>query len=275
MAEPIRASRRGRVLVLRLDRPGRHNAIDGSMLTALDAALEGAAGDPGIRFVLLEGSEEVFCSGLDLEEALPRDGGGLSRDAAEAGARRYFATLRRLALSSKVIACRVAGRCEAGGVGLVAAADFAVAEPSARFRLSETLIGLLPATLMPFLIRRVGYRAAFRLTLAAPMLDAEEALRIGLVDAAGHDAEEALRRVFLACERVPERTVAAAKAYFDGLSPMGAAVEDYAVGHIADLLADPANGARIRRLMAEGVWQGGWPAAAGAATASARGAETR
>ena len=100
------------------------------------------------------------------------------------------------------------------------------------------------------------------MTLAAPGLDAEEALRIGLVDAAGPGAEEALRRLFLACERVPERTVAAAKAYFDGLAPMAPAVEDYAVGRIASLLADPANAARIRELMAQGVWQGGRAAAA-------------
>jgi polyketide biosynthesis enoyl-CoA hydratase PksH len=115
---------------------------------------------------------------------------------------------------------------------------------------------------MPFLIRRVGFRAAYRMTLAAPGLDAEEALRIGLVDAAGPGAEEALRRLFLACGRVPERTVAAAKAYFDGLAPMAPAVENYAVGRIASLLADPANAARIRELMAQGVWQGGQAAAA-------------
>ncbi|KMO36974.1 enoyl-CoA hydratase-related protein [Methylobacterium aquaticum] len=251
---PVRILRRGRLMVVTLSRPAQHNAIDHTMLSALGAALDEAEADPALRSVVLEGNAEVFCSGLDLEAALA--GGAMGQPAAEAGARRYLALLRRFTRSPKIIACRVAGRCEAGGIGFVAAADFAVAEPGASFRLSEALIGLLPATLMPFLIRRTGFRTAYRMTLAAPWLGPQEALAAGLVDAAGPGAAEALRHLLLGCERVPERTVAAAKAYFDGLAPITREIEDYAVGRIGSLLADPDAAARIHDLMAQGVWQG-------------------
>jgi polyketide biosynthesis enoyl-CoA hydratase PksH len=257
MEGPVQLSRRGRLLVLRLHRPEWHNAIDSAMLEAIDAALTMAEADPAIRTVLLEGNAEVFCTGLDLKAALGGGDGAMDPAAAERGARQYLAVLRRFTRSPKIIACRVAGRCEAGGVGFVAAADFAVAEPGASFRLSEALIGLLPATLMPFLIRRVGFRTAYRLTLAAPLLGPAEALTAGLVDAAGAAASEALRHLLLGSERVPERTVGAAKAYFDALAPITAEMEECAVGRITSMLADPEAAARIRGLMAQGVWQGG------------------
>ncbi|MGE0713975.1 MAG: enoyl-CoA hydratase-related protein [Alphaproteobacteria bacterium] len=255
-SEPVLVARRGRLMTLRLNRPAQRNAIDAQMLARIAAALDAAEADSGVRTVLIEGNAEVFCTGLDLEAALAGRG-AMDPAAAERGARAYLDVLHRFARSPKIVACRVSGRCEAGGVGFVAAADFAVADPGATFRLSEALIGLLPATLMPFLIRRVGYRTAFRLTLAAPLLGPAEALAAGLVDAAGEGAGEALRHLLLACERVPERTVGAAKAYFDGLAPITAEIGDYAVGRIASLLADPGAAARIRDLMAQGVWQAG------------------
>ena len=226
------------------------------MLLAIDAALDLAEADPAIRSVLLEGNAEVFCTGLDLKAALGGGDGAMDPAVAERGARQYLAVLRRFSRSPKIIACRIAGRCEAGGIGFVAAADFAVAEPGASFRLSEALIGLLPATLMPFLIRRVGFRTAYRLTLAAPLLGPAEALAAGLVDAAGADAPEALRHLLLGSERVPERTIMAAKAYFNALAPITADMEECAVGRITSMLADSEATTRIRTLMAQGVWQG-------------------
>jgi polyketide biosynthesis enoyl-CoA hydratase PksH len=257
MEGPVQLSRRGRLLVLRLHRPEARNAIDSAMLLAINAALDLAEADSAIRTILLEGDAEVFCTGLDLRAALGGSDGAMDASAAERGARQYLAVLRRFTRSPKIIACRVAGRCEAGGIGFVAAADFAVAECGASFRLSEALIGLLPATLMPFLIRRVGFRTAYRLTLAAPLLGPAEALAAGLVDAAGAAAPEALRGLLLGSERVPERTVAAAKAYFDALAPITAEMEECAVGRITSLLADPEAASRIRSLMAQGLWQGG------------------
>ena len=81
----------------------------------------------------------------------------------------------------------------AGGVGLVAACDLAVAGPAATFTLSETLWGLLPAMVMPFLVRRVGPQRAFRLTLSAETIDASEAHRIGMVDELAENPEVKLR----------------------------------------------------------------------------------
>jgi polyketide biosynthesis enoyl-CoA hydratase PksH len=234
-----------------MDRPARHNAINGQMLREINDALDMADADPSVRSVLLEGNASVFCTGLDLEG----DAGDRASGDIERGVRDYLALLKRFCSTAKLIFCQVEGRCEAGGVGFVAAADFAIAGPRASFRLSEALLGLLPATLMPFLIRRVGFRQAYRMTLACPTLGPREALAAGLVDAADDEAGASLRSMLLSCERVSERTVGAAKAYFNALAPITPEVEDLAVGRITSLLAEPDVAARIRDLMAQGMWQ--------------------
>lgn len=238
-----------------MDRPARHNAINSEMLREFNDALDMAEADPAIRSVLLEGSPGNFCTGLDLEGMLGGDEGNRASGDMERGVREYLALLKRFCATPKFIICQVEGRCEAGGVGFVAAADFTIAGPRASFRLSEALLGLLPATLMPFLIRRVGFRQAYKLTLAAPTLGPREALAMGLVDAADEEAGASLRSLLLSCERVSERTVGAAKAYFNALAPITPEMEDLAVNRITSLLAEPEVAARIGDLMAQGMWQ--------------------
>jgi polyketide biosynthesis enoyl-CoA hydratase PksH len=114
----------------------------------------------------------------------------------------------------------------------------------------------MPACVMPFLKRRVGFQQARWMALSAASLDAARAERIGLVDQVADRLDEAVRRQLLAVERVPARTFARIKAYADRLSPIDATTEDAAVGEIASLLDDPANRAIIEELMRQGVWQG-------------------
>jgi len=255
MAAVTHITRRGRLLGIRMDRPVRHNAINSQMLREFSQALDMAEADPSIRSVLVEGDADVFCTGLDLEGMLEGDTEDRAAGDMERGVRDYLALLKRFCTTSKFIICQVEGRCEAGGVGFVAAADFTISGPRASFRLSEALLGLLPATLMPFLIRRVGFRQAYRMTLCAPTLGPREALAVGLVDAADEEAGASLRSVLLSCERVSERTVGAAKAYFNALAPITAEMEALAVNRITSLLAEPDVATRIGDLMAQGMWQ--------------------
>jgi len=253
-APTLRASRMGRAMVLTIDRPARHNAVNRRLLEEIAEGIARAEADPAIRVIALAGLPGVFCTGLDLEE-LAGEGGDASR--VRESARMYYRTLVRMARSTKLTVCKVDGRVEAGGVGFAAAADYVLCSRRSTFRLPEVLLGLLPANVLPFLVRRIGYSQSFRLTLTAATADAGEAVRLGLADEAADDVDEAWRKLLLRIERLSEKTVIAMKRYFEKLHPPLEALEDAAVEQIAELLADGENLAKIQDLMRHGLWRAG------------------
>jgi polyketide biosynthesis enoyl-CoA hydratase PksH len=161
------------------------------------------------------------------------------------------------------VVAKIDGDVRAGGVGLVAASDFAIASEGSRFQLSEAVLGLMPANLMPFLTRRIGFQNAYRLTLTAQQIDARAAAAINLIDEAAAQLDERLRRFLVRIEHVPAKTVDAIKTYFRRLLPLPPDGERLAVAQIADMLEDPDNLSRIAELMQQGVWQGGGRPVAG------------
>lgn len=251
---PLRVERRGRALFAAIDRPDAGNAIDGALLDALDAALDDAEGDAAVRAFVLAGRPGLFCTGMDLAALTGAENVGAA--SLQAGARGYFRLLRRLATSRCATVALVDGRCDAGGIGLIAAADVVLCAPQSTFRLPEALLGLIPANVMPFLIRRVGFHRAFRLSATADTLDATAALAAGLVDEIGDPLDAALRRTLLRLERVPDGTLGALKRYMNALTPIDEAAEELAVREIAAMLEDPRSLERVRELMRHGVWQG-------------------
>jgi polyketide biosynthesis enoyl-CoA hydratase PksH len=242
----------GKVVTLTLNRPREHNALNRAMLEEIQAAMDAAESDAPVRAIVVEGQAGTFCTGLDFQNVLASRS---DRATVEAGARLYFRTLERFSRSSKIVAVRVDGRVQAGGVGLVAASDFAVCSERSIFQLSEAVLGLMPANLMPFLVRRIGYQQSYLLTLTARVIDARRAAEISLVDEVSAAPEENLRRFLVRLEHVPAKTVDAIKGYFRRLLPLPADSERLAVSQIADMLGDSENLARIAELMREGVWQ--------------------
>jgi len=177
----LREERRSAALWLTLDRPAQRNALTPDLIADLRRALGRADADPETRVVCLTGSgEQAFCAGADL--------GSLSSGAGETAAREarlaYAGLLLDLArLGRPVVAC-VNGSAYAGGLGLVAACDFAVAADDARFGTPEIDVGLFPYMALAPLQRVVGRRAALDLALTGRRIDAQEAVRIGLLNAA-------------------------------------------------------------------------------------------
>jgi polyketide biosynthesis enoyl-CoA hydratase PksH len=243
--------RTGKLATLTLDRPDAHNAIDRHMLDELHAVLDAVEADAGIRALVIEGKPGLFCTGLDFTAA-SNAGGEI-----EQSARLYFRVLRRFTTIPKFIVARIEGRVQAGGIGLVAASDFAFASPDATFRLPEVLIGMIPANVLPFLARRTGAHKAYLLSLTADQLDAARAREIGLIDEVSTELDTAQRRLLIRMDRIPEKTIASLKQYMALLFPLGNDVEDLAVARIASLLRDPASAARVRELMHHGLWQSG------------------
>ena len=172
---------RGSVRWLILNRPAQRNALTTQLIALLRQALARADSDPAARVVCLTGwGEQAFCAGADLG-SLSAGAGAL---AAHEARREYAGLLLDLArLGKPVVAC-VNGSALAGGLGLVAACDFAVGADDARFGTPEIDVGLFPYMALAPLQRVVGRRAALSLALTGRRIDAAEAVRIGLLNAA-------------------------------------------------------------------------------------------
>lgn len=181
MSHPLLNVRDGAVARLRLNRPQIHNAFDATMIAALTGALDAVARDPGVRVVVIEGEGASFSAGADLnwmrgmatasEEENRRDALALAR------------LMRALDELPKPTIARVQGAAFGGGVGLVACCDIAIASDDARFGLTESRLGLLPAVISPYVIAAIGSRQARRWFATAELFDAATALRIGLLHA--------------------------------------------------------------------------------------------
>jgi methylglutaconyl-CoA hydratase len=179
--ETVAYSLDGRVVRIELARPAVRNAFDEHLIRELIDALDRAAAEEGARVLVLTGRGKAFCAGADLnwmsrmrdfsyEENL--------RDALE-----LARLMRRVYEHPLPTIAAVNGATIGGGNGLVAACDIAVAADTAIFSLSEVKIGLVPACIGPYVIERIGVRAARELFLTGERFDAARALAVGLVNA--------------------------------------------------------------------------------------------
>ncbi|GII83168.1 enoyl-CoA hydratase [Sphaerisporangium siamense] len=170
----------GGVATVTLDSPANRNALSTRLLAELERALTGAIGDEAVRVVVLTGAGPVFCSGADLKEQAPAGGPG---DApVTAPVTEALPTVMSLIWKSpKPVICRLNGTARAGGLGLVAACDFAIAPDSATFAFSEVRLGVVPAMISVTVLRRVEPRAAAEYFMTGEVFDAARAAEIGLL----------------------------------------------------------------------------------------------
>jgi methylglutaconyl-CoA hydratase len=179
MKAPFLLLREGPVARLRLDRPEVHNAFDAALVAALANTLLDLGRDPGVRVVVLEGAGASFSAGADLNwmRGMAAASETDNRDDALALAR----LLRTLDELPRPTIARVHGAAFGGGVGLVAACDIAIGVPEAKFGLTESRLGLLPAVISPYVVAAIGARQARRWFATGETFDANEACRIGLL----------------------------------------------------------------------------------------------
>ncbi len=162
-----------------LNRPAVHNALDDELIAGLTRTFERLDGDRAARIVVLTGSGATFCAGGDLNWM--RRTADYKQEQNRADAEHLAKMLNTLNTLKKPVVGLVNGPAYGGGVGLVACCDIAVAADTAKFSLSEVRLGLLPATISPYVIRKIGESAARRYFLTAEVFEAAEAQRIGLV----------------------------------------------------------------------------------------------
>jgi methylglutaconyl-CoA hydratase len=167
-----------KVATVTLDRPELRNAFNETTIAELALAFDQLGQDDVVRAVVLAANGPAFCAGADLNWM--KKMAGYSQAENQADAMRLADMLRTIYYCPKPVVAKVQGDCYAGGMGLVAACDIVVASEAASFCLSEVKLGLVPATISPYVIKAMGEQAARRYFLTAERFSALEAKRIGL-----------------------------------------------------------------------------------------------
>jgi methylglutaconyl-CoA hydratase len=162
------------VATITLDSPANRNALSVRLRRELLAALDTAVDDAAVRVVVLTHTGPVFCAGMDLKETR-----GAGAD--EQGIMEFPAVLERIWTSPTPVVARLAGPARAGGVGMVAACDLAIAADTTTYAFSEVRIGVVPAVISVTVLPRLSARAAHELFLTGETFDAARAVAIGLL----------------------------------------------------------------------------------------------
>lgn len=223
------------IATLRLDRPEKRNAMSAQMIAELTEAAAQLGADPAVRAVILSAAGKAFCAGGDLGWMMSQIEADRAGRMAEA--RKLAAMLRALNEMPKPLIGRVHGDAYGGGVGLMAVCDAVVAVEGARFALTETRLGLIPATIAPYVIARIGEGMARRIFMSARQFDAAEAARLGFVARVVPDAEldRAVADEVAPYLAVAPGAVAAAKALARRLGPR---IDDDIIEATIERLAD-------------------------------------
>jgi methylglutaconyl-CoA hydratase len=162
-----------------LNRPDVRNAFNEQTINEIASAFDELGRNELVRAIVLAANGPAFCAGADLNWM--KKMAGYSHSENQADAMQLAQMLRTIYLCPKPVVAKVQGDCYAGGMGLVAACDIAVAVQEANFCLSEVKLGLIPATISPYVIKAMGENAARRYFLTAERFSAAEAQRIGFV----------------------------------------------------------------------------------------------
>ncbi|MCP1624456.1 isohexenylglutaconyl-CoA hydratase [Pseudomonas nitroreducens] len=177
----------GGVLHVTLNRPDSRNAMSLAMVSELRAVLAAVRDDRGVRAIILRGAGGHFCAGGDIKDMAGARAAG--PDAYAALNRAFGGLLEEAQAQPQVLVAVLEGAVLGGGFGLACVSDIALAAVDAQFGLPETSLGILPAQIAPFVVKRIGLTQARRLALTAARFDGREALRLGLVHACADSAD--------------------------------------------------------------------------------------
>ena len=246
--QTLRIRRQGPVCTIQMYRPDANNTINGELIAEMHQALDEAARLEH-TIVVIEGLPEVFCFGADFGAVNERGAERIQQDPEP-----LYELWHKLAAGPYITVAQVRGKVNAGGVGFVAACDIVLADGSARFSLSELLFGLIPACVMPFLIRRVGYQKAHYLTTMTQPISAPQALAYGLVDAHEEQGDGLLRKHLLPLRRLSHKTIVRYKAFMNEVQPLSQAARNVALTTNRQVFSDPQNIAAIERYVTSGTF---------------------
>ena len=243
----------GDIAYLQIHRPEANNAINDRLIAEFTSAMDEC--DTRAKIVVVEGLPDVFCFGADFAELQKSfDGDGVPQQ----DPKPMYDLWKRLATGPFVSIAHVRGKANAGGISFVAACDIVIADSAAVFSLSELLFGLMPACVLPFLIRRIGFAKANYMTLSTQPVTVQVALDWGLVDAYEDNSDNLLRKNLLRLRRLNKQSVARYKRYMGAIESSLETAESRALAANRDVFSDVENLQRISRYVKTGQfpWEG-------------------
>ncbi|MBB3454105.1 methylglutaconyl-CoA hydratase [Rhizobium sp. BK313] len=220
---------------LTLARPGKHNALSAELIDALTEAAYDLGRNANVRVVVLAGEGASFCAGGDL--GWMRAQFDATRAERVAEARRLAMLFKALNELPKPLIARVHGNAFGGGIGILSVCDMAIAAATARFGLTEVRLGIIPATISPYVIARIGEAKARPLFLSGKIIDAWQAHAAGLLsrvvpeDALDEAIESEIRHLLAASPQAAARAKALARS-------LGVPITDELIDRVITQLAD-------------------------------------
>jgi methylglutaconyl-CoA hydratase len=198
---PVTSMVSGGVAYVALNRPDKRNALDSATILGLAAAIEQCANNPEVRVLQLTGSGDVFCAGADLSEMQAQANASEADNVAHAV--KLAAVLGALDSFPKPTVARVNGDGYGGALGLIAACDIVVVADNAKFAFTEVRLGIIPAVVSPFVLAKIGERAALRYFLTAETMSGSTLKEIGLAHeaVANHQLDATCQRIIEALLR--------------------------------------------------------------------------
>jgi polyketide biosynthesis enoyl-CoA hydratase PksH len=252
--ETIRVRFDDDICFIQIYRPADNNTINDLLIQEFSNVLDQC--EQAAKIIVLEGLPEVFCFGADFKELQNSiDKTGQSQ---EQNPEPLYNLWLRLASGPYVTVAHVRGKANAGGIGFVAACDVVLCEEKTIFSLSELLFGLMPACVLPFLIRRMGFNKANYLTLMTQPISAKQAQEWGLVDACDVNTENLLRKHLLRLRRLSKTGISRYKRYMNTLNNFPALSKSDALAANIEVFSDQNNLDKIARFVNTGQfpWEG-------------------
>lgn len=242
------------ICTIQIHRPEANNAINNYLIDEITEVLNLCVGS--IKVVVLEGLPDVFCFGADFKEIQE----GLENGAQdqEQNPEPLYNLWLQLVSGPYVTVAHVRGKTNAGGIGFVAACDLVLCEEKSVFSLSELIFGLMPACVLPFLIRRMGFSKANYMTLMTQPISAEQAHAWGLVDAYEENSNNLLRKHLLRLRRLSKTGVSRYKRYMNRLDETLISAKPDALAANKEVFSDKDNLNMIARYASTGKfpWEG-------------------
>ncbi len=230
---------------LQIYRPDDKNTINDTLVKECVQVIEEC--EIRAKIVVLEGLDEVFCFGADFGAMAQADSG-----APGSSPEPMYNLWLQLARGSFVSIAHVRGQANAGGMGFVAACDLVLADQTALFSLSELLFGLMPACVLPFLIRKVGFQKAHAITLMTKPVGVKDAMAWGLVDDCEENSSALVRKHLLRLRRLNKTAIARYKRYINSLDTWLEDSKEKAMAANLEVFSDIENLNKIARYVKTG-----------------------
>ncbi len=247
--ETIEVRTRENICFVRFISDSQKNCISDSMIAELGVILDEY--EESCNVIVLEGNESYFCFGADFDAIGKRVLDGVKTKENPAS---LFDLWNRMVNSPSIILSHVQGSVNAGGMGFVSASDIVIASNQATFSLSELLFGLMPAMVLPFLIRRVGYSKANYLAMTTKGISSETAYEWGLADVCSNHSTVLLRQTIARLAKIPKDGIRRYKRYCNSLNPITEEQRKRAIEANLEVFSDPVNIRRIANFSERGIY---------------------